>query len=175
MSRANLLPPPDDDDAEDGYAKLFPQEPCENPAKKGWTAALLVDVALRVDDQTLCDTYDLQYHELDEIKNDPSFIVQLAAVQKELEKEGVSFRLKAQMQAEALLQTSWSLIHSAATPAAVKAGLIKDTVRWAGFDAPPQAGAGGGRGGFSVNIVLNQGQPAIGLTIDQPSPALDTP
>jgi hypothetical protein len=101
------------------------------------------------------------------------FIIQLASIQKELDKEGVSFRLKARLQAEELLQTSWALIHSPATPATVKAGLIKDTVRWAGWDAPPQEN-GGGRGGFSVNIVLNGTVPQ-GVTIDQqPLPALST-
>lgn len=145
---------------------LFPPEPCENPAKKGWTAAFVVDMALGTSDDTLCTVYDMQDHELQAIKNDPGFVVQLAAVQKELDKEGVSFRMKARMQAEELLATSWALIHSPATPATVKAGLIKDTVRWAGWDAPPQEN-GGGRGGFSVSIVLNNVAPTQGITIDQ--------
>jgi len=153
---------------------LFPPEPCENPAKKGWTAAFVVDVALGTSDDVLCSTYELQDHELQWIKDDPGFIVQLAAIQKELDKEGVSFRLKARLQAEELLATSWALIHSPATPATVKAGLIKDTVRWAGWDAPPQEG-GAGRGGFSVSIVLNNGPAQVqGVTIDQPQPALST-
>lgn len=151
---------------------LFPPEPCENPAKKGWSAALVVDMALGTSDDVLCDTYDMQHHELQWIKDDPGFILQLAAIQKELDKEGVSFRMKARLQAEELLATSWALIHSPATPATVKAGLIKDTVRWAGWDAPPQEG-GAGRGGFSVSIILNNGPAQVqGITIDQPQPAL---
>ena len=146
---------------------LFPPEPCENPAKKGWTAAFVVDVALGTSDDVLCSTYELQDHELQWIKDDPGFILQLAAIQKELDKEGVSFRLKARLQAEELLATSWALIHSPATPATVKAGLIKDTVRWAGWDAPPQENGGNGRGGFSVNIVLNSPTPTQGITVDQ--------
>ena len=153
---------------------LFPPAPCENPAKKGWTAGLVVDVALGTSDDVLCSTYELQDHELKWIKEDPGFLIQLAAVQKELDKEGVSFRMKARLQAEALLETSWALIHSPATPAAVKAGLIKDTVRWSGWDAPPQEG-GAGRGGFSVSIVLNNAPAQVqGVTIDQPQPALST-
>lgn len=124
-------------------------------------------MALGTSDSVLCSTYELQDHELQWIKDDPGFIIQLASIQKELDKEGVSFRLKARLQAEELLQTSWALIHSPATPATVKAGLIKDTVRWAGWDAPPQEN-GGGRGGFSVNIVLNGTVPQ-GVTIDQPA------
>jgi hypothetical protein len=152
----------------DKEVNLYPLEPCENPASKGWTAAFVVDVALGTSDDVLCDTYELQDHELHAIKSDPGFIVQLASIEKELDKEGVSFRLKARLQAEELLATSWALIHSPATPAPVKAGLIKDTVRWAGWDAPPQE-VGNGRGGFSVSIVLNGVLPQAqtqGIVID---------
>lgn len=146
---------------------FYPPEPCENPARKGWPASLVVDMALGgASDEAICTAYELQQHELEDIKSDPSFIVQLAAVEKEIQKEGVSFRMKARLQAEELLATSWGLIHSPATPASVKAGLIKDTVRWAGWDAPAQE-AGAGRGGFSVNIVLNNSGASQGITIDQ--------
>lgn len=72
--------------------------------------------------------------------------MQLADVTKELDKDGVTFKLKARLQAEAMLETSWALIHSPATPAAVKAGLIKDTVRWAGYDSRHKTLAGSGQG-----------------------------
>ena len=53
---------------------LFPPAPCENPAKKGWTAGLVVDVALGTSDDVLCSTYELQDHELKWIKEDPGFL-----------------------------------------------------------------------------------------------------
>lgn len=156
----------DHDNADENPGKFFPMEPCSNPAVKGWTAAFVVDVALGTSDETLCDSYELQYHELSDIKADPLFILQLASVQKELKKDGVSFKLKAALQSEALLETSWALIHSPATPPSVKAALIKDTVRWAGLDAPAVA-AEGARGGFSVNIILN-GTQSQNVLIEQP-------
>ena len=155
---------PTEDDDLFGFS---PQAPYENPAKKGWTSAMVVDVALGTSDDAICTAYQLQAHELDWIKQDPGFAVQLADVTKELDKDGVTFKLKARLQAEAMLETSWALIHSPATPAAVKAGLIKDTVRWAGYDSPAQD-AGGQRAGFSVNIVLN-GPVAQGVTYDHPA------
>jgi hypothetical protein len=46
----------------------------------------------------------------------------------------MTFRIKARMQAEGLLQTSWHLIHNKDTPAAVKADLIKHTWKVAGVE-----------------------------------------
>lgn len=163
----------DRDGAEQPNPLFYPPEPCENPARKGWPASLVVDMALGgASDEAICSAYELQQHELDNLREDPAFLIQVAAVEKEIQKEGVSFRMKARLQAEELLMTSWGLIHSPATPASVKAGLIKDTVRWAGWDAPAQE-AGAGRGGFSVNIVLNNtGGSPTGITIDQPAQAL---
>jgi hypothetical protein len=51
-----------------------------------------------------------------------------------LQKEGMAFRVKARMQSEALLPTSWKLIHSQYTPAAIKARMIEATWRVAGFE-----------------------------------------
>ena len=127
------------------------------PSSRGWSASLAVDVALGVDRGTICSVYDLQDHELQAILDDPRFVIQLSAIEKELEKEGMTFRLKAQMQAEALLNTSWDLVQSPHTPPAVRAGLIRDTVRWAGFDDPAKTAASASAspgGAFSVNIVF---------------------
>lgn len=51
-----------------------------------------------------------------------------------MQREGMTFRTKARMQAEALLETSWKIIHSNTTPAAVKADLIKHTWKVAGVE-----------------------------------------
>jgi hypothetical protein len=53
-----------------------------------------------------------------------------------LKKEGMSFKLKAQLQAEELLKKSWAMIHAPLdeVPANVKADLLKATVRWGGLE-----------------------------------------
>jgi hypothetical protein len=71
-----------------------------------------------------------------------------------LQKDGVSFRIKAKLQAEALLAKSWALIHSPDTPNTVKADLIKSTVRWAGYEPKQTDGAGAGTNAFQININL---------------------
>jgi hypothetical protein len=57
-----------------------------------------------------------------------------------LSRDGMSFRVKARIQSEALLETSWQLIHSNSTPAQVKADLIKHTHKVAGLEPKEQAG-----------------------------------
>lgn len=65
--------------------------------------------------------------------------------------ENAAFKLKARIQAEALLDTSFLMIHDDTTPAAVRADLIKQTMKWADYtdtnEKPSAAGAG-----FQINI-----------------------
>jgi hypothetical protein len=65
----------------------------------------------------------------------------------------MSFKIKARIQAEELLKKSWSIIHSEHTPVAVKADLIKATVRWADYE-PKNGGPGGLGNAFQININL---------------------
>jgi hypothetical protein len=72
-----------------------------------------------------------------------------------VKKEGMSFRLKARLQAEELLKTSWRLIHAPTdeVPPSVKADLVKATMRWAGYDNKETA-AGAVNNGFNIQINL---------------------
>jgi len=85
---------------------------------------------------------------------DPIFLRKVGDLRADISKNGLTFRLKARAQAEELLLTSYSLIHSADVGAAVKADLIKATVRWGGLEIKPESGAGDGSGG-GVTIQIN--------------------
>jgi hypothetical protein len=85
------------------------------------------------------------------------FIADLKAVVEELRKDGMSFKMKARLQAEELLKTSWRLIHSNNddVPPNVKADLIKFTIRAAGLDgSKDQAAAGSQSNALQININL---------------------
>jgi hypothetical protein len=73
----------------------------------------------------------------------------------------MTFRLKARAQAEELLTTSWTLIHSNDVSAAVKADLIKSTVKWGGLEPQKDMSGGDGpQGGVSITINLDSQQAA---------------
>jgi hypothetical protein len=89
---------------------------------------------------------------------DPIFLKKVEGYRTEVREKGLTFKLKARAQAEELLTTSWLLIHDAAVSPAVKADLIKSTVKWAGLepkDAGPQDNGTGG-----VKITINLGSDA---------------
>jgi len=125
-----------------------------------WQSSLVLDIAMGTDEDIICEAYELQYPQLQAIKNDPAFMARLKKAADDLNKEGATFRLKAQMQAEALLQTSFAMIHSDEIDPKVRAKLISDTVRWAGYDNAAAAGAETGPG-ISIHIDLGAADKAV--------------
>jgi hypothetical protein len=144
--------------------ELVPANPTDLKERPEWSSHLALDVAIGTSIDAILEAYDLQMHELAAIKQDPQFTSQVERMRKDLEKEGVSFRMKAQIQAEHYLQNSWDMVHDKDVDPKVRADLIKSTMRWAGYDAPQGAGAGGPGGGFSV--VINLGNAEKGSTYE---------
>ena len=117
----------------------------ENPAEIGtYPPTLPIEIALKVAPiKDICEAYGLSHEQWAELRLNPVFQRDLAAAVELVKKEGVSVKLKAQLQCEELLTTSWSMIHDAsgAIPASVRADLIKHTFRVGGLVEPPQASA----------------------------------
>ena len=127
----------------------------ENPADLGWPATLPLEVAMRTAPiKTICEAYKISESEWEALRRNPLFLADLAAAVEMLKREGMSFKAKAKLQAEALLQTSWQLIQDPETPAAVKLDGIKSTVRWAGLEP---RGKEDGANGNALNIQINLG------------------
>lgn len=101
---------------------------------------------------------------------DPVFLKKVRSYRDEIREKGINFKLKARAQAEELLTTSWLLIHDPAVSPAVKADLIKSTVKWAGLepkgDTAGDAGAGGVR--ILINMAGSGEPPAIIEHVMQP-------
>lgn len=146
----------DDDYEETPALPVNPASVLRNPLL---SKNLAVDIALRVSEESICEEYGLQHHELVSIIHDPQFVVELTAVQKALRDNSERFKLKCQMQSEHLLQESWNMIHNQEVSHSVRADLLKATVRWAGYERSGTAGGGGGEGSkFSVLIDLSNAQ-----------------
>ena len=133
----------------------------DTPAKysQPWSDRLAFDMALLLEGSgetidELKERHGLKGAELLRIRKDPVFLRQVAAYRNEIIDKGLTFKLKAKAQAEELLRTSWVLIHSPDTSPAVKADLIKATVKWAGLDTTPDGPVGGAAGGVKITINL---------------------
>jgi len=82
------------------------------------------------------------------------FLKKVEHYREEVREKGLTFKLKARAQAEELLTTSWMLIHDPAVSPAVKADLIKSTVKWGGLEPKNEAVVEGGGGGVRITINL---------------------
>jgi hypothetical protein len=126
----------------------------EDPSELGFDPMLPIELALRTAPvPEICAAYGIDRDQLVALTQDPVFAKAYNNARDELQKDGMGFRIKARMQAEALLGKSWAMIHADGTPTAVKADLIKSTIRWAGLE-PKGDGAGGVNGAFQININL---------------------
>lgn len=129
-----------------------------DPARLGYPPTFPFEIALRTSStRAICEAYNIDEDEWELIRHDPAFLGDLERAVKLVAEEGMSFKIKAKLQAEELLKTSWRTIHDPGTPPNVRADLIKATMRWAEYDTPPARDnlVGGGRGAFAINIQFN--------------------
>lgn len=134
-----------------------------------WNDRIALDLALTLEgsgdtvadllDHYNLDPDDLRYFTLDEIFNQ-----RVTHYRAEVRENGLGFKLKAKVQAEELLTTSWNLIHDHGVAPAVKADLIKSTVKWAGYEPKSDAAeVGAGVGAVRININLGNSNQAVAI------------
>jgi hypothetical protein len=134
-----------------------------NPAALSWPPTLPIELALKMSTPTeLKAHYEFTDDEWDNLRANPVFLAELAAACELVKQDGMSFRLKARMQAEELLNTGWRMIHAphSEVPAAVKERLMAGVYRMAGFDSK-EGVAPGGNAGLAIQINFNGGQPEV--------------
>lgn len=147
-----------------------------SPVHTKWSDRFAFDLALLMEGSgekldELLDRHEFDASDLLTFKNDTTFLKKVEAYREEVRTKGLTFRVKARAQAEELLKTSWVLIHDPVVSPAVKADLIKATVRWGGLETPPKdegQGAGGG-----VTITINLGGQTLDVTARQALPPVD--
>ena len=125
-----------------------------DPSKLGFPANLPVELAMKLDTpKNICKAFNLSLDEFKALVRNPVFVKAYDDAVEMLKIEGMSFKLKARMQAETLLGTSYGMAMNPVTSDAVRADLIKSTVRWAGYDAK----AAEANAGPAFNIQINLG------------------
>lgn len=136
-----------------------------------WSDRFAFDIALRLegsgdDLDEILQRHSVAATDLLEINKDPLFLRKVAAYRDDIRDKGVTFKMKARAQAEELLTTSWVLIHSPDVSAAVKADLIKSTVKWAGLEPKGDDTGAGPSGGVRITINLGNEQLGTAKLID---------
>jgi hypothetical protein len=124
-----------------------------------WNDRLAFDVALTLEGsgetlQEIMGRHNITASNILSFNTDPIFLKKVEHYRSEVRDKGLTFKLKARAQAEELLTTSWLLIHDPAVSPAVKADLIKSTVKWAGLEPKTEVTSEGGGG---VKITINLG------------------
>jgi hypothetical protein len=131
----------------------IPPSPVSAGVRPEWDARLVIDYVLGASKEAIMAEYNILDHHYERIVRDIGFMGKVAALKKELEKDGATFTLKAKLQAEVLLDESFRMAMNQDVDSRVRAKLIGDTVRWAGFDKTGMSADA--TGGFSININLN--------------------
>ena len=124
-----------------------------------WSDRLAFDIALMLEasGETTEEVFARHRISADDMlryNKDPIFLKKVEGYRTNIQEEGMTFRLKARAQAEELLTTSWTMIHNPEVIAAVKADLIKHTIKWSGLEPKNDNIAEGTNGGFrnTINI-----------------------
>jgi len=107
-----------------------------------WDTRLCFDVALGVDslDEILA-RYAVSVDQFNLWAQHPLFMRTVGEFQKHIRENGLSFRAKARMQAEDLLNVAYGLVQDKNTPAATRADLIKWVAKMGELE-PAQNAAG---------------------------------
>jgi len=137
-----------------------------------WSNRLAFDVALMLEGsgETLDEVKNRHNVTPDDIlifNKDPVFLKQVNSYRDDIKEKGMTFKLKARAQAEELLTTSWTLIHSPEVSPAVKADLIKSTVKWGGLEPKNDTAVEGQSGGVKITINLGGQEHHATAVIDQ--------
>jgi uncharacterized protein YbaA (DUF1428 family) len=123
--------------------------------------ALLLEKSGETLDEVI-DRHKITPSEMLIFNEDPIFRKKVEVYRDDIREKGVTFRLKARAQAEELLITSWQLIHSPEVSPAVKADLIKSTVKWG--DLEPKTSSQDVEAGGGVKITINLGESTHQMT-----------
>jgi len=112
-----------------------PRAGLDNPALLGFPPTLPIELALGdMPRNEILTSYGITPLRWEQLRKNEVFVRALQASIEAMQREGMSFRVKARLQSEALLETSWKMIHNQSTPSSVRADLIKHTMKVAGLE-----------------------------------------
>lgn len=127
------------------------------PLQRNWDDKFALDFAMTLEGSgskpaELLAEYEFEAADLERFGQEPLFVQRVEYFQNQLKEHGASFRVKAKMQAELLLDKSWDIIHNPDVSPAVQADLIKWTARMGALE--PNKDTGAADGGVKINIIM---------------------
>lgn len=145
--------------------------------RNGWPARLPFDLAMQIEtpEETLAH-YGLTPEQGARLLQTETFTKLVKAFREIIVNEGLSFKVKARLQAEELLEHAFLLATDPDVAPAVRMDSIKWHGRVAGFDTKDgDGGAGtGGGSGFSLKIVFGgPGAGAAQIVVGEERPVID--
>lgn len=147
------------DEVEDTLVKLLERQVAD-PSTMFFPPMLPVELAMRavgtldLTVQQICEAHQVTHQQIARLATHPVFIKAYQEAMEMLKVEGMSFKAKARMQAEDYLGTAFAMVKNPNISDAVRADLLKATVRWAGYEAKA---VDVGNGGNAFNIQINLG------------------
>ena len=130
---------------------LLPEQSSANQ----WDPRLILDLALGIEDtRQVLERYGLTDNDYIVLCGSRLFRQELAVTIRDVHENGLPFRAKARVQAEAYLEVINDLVYNETTPATIKLEAIRSTVRWANLEPKEDKTADAG-GGQTVNVQIN--------------------
>ena len=132
--------------------------PIADPTQIWWPPTLALEIALGAHPiKTICEAHNLSRDQWNELRKNEQFRDEVVAYTDELRKDGMTFKMKARLQSEALLTTAWNMIHDqkGVVPPNVRADLIKFVIRSAGLDGSKEQAAQTGPVGTALQINIS--------------------
>lgn len=123
-------------------------------------------VGMQLPLRELIDTLGMSEERALALLKDPLVLKMMKEYKREMEEKGVSFQLKARIQAEEMLKRNWKLAHDPDTPPAVAAKVIENTVRWAGLEPKTTQNASNSANVPALTINFDLSGVAKSITID---------
>ena len=129
--------------------------PLKREAVNRWDPRLILDLALGVEDlDTVLPRYNLTPDDYETLAHSPIFRRELALTIRDVRENGLPFKAKARVQAEAYLEVLDALVYSDGTPASTRLEAIKSTVAWGGL-IPKESKEETGATGSTINVQIN--------------------
>lgn len=104
-----------------------------------WDHRFAFELALALEpSEEICERYEVSPQTFAKLRKNPAFMKQVVEYRAEIKEKGLTFRAKAKIMAEDLLNKAYEIINTPGTTAAVRADLIKWVGKMADYEPKPE-------------------------------------